>query len=145
MIGDSVSGVDQVENTKPPKTVGYGVVLLWISLGIAFGHALYQFAMSSRPKTIASVVAEFVLLGLVGWLFSLPIVGVGRGRNWARILMLVLVAGGCLVAGIERDPIYFRSFATSAVWIAQAVLQVIAVSLTFTPSAGRWFRSTRMS
>jgi hypothetical protein len=137
------SGNANVGILRRPKTVGYAIALLWVSLGIAFWYALYQFATSTRAKTIASVVTEFVLLALAGWLFSLPIVGIRRGRNWARILMLVLVAGGCLVAGLEPDPVYFRSFAASVIWIAQAVLQVVAVSLTFTPSAAAWFKGAK--
>jgi hypothetical protein len=91
------------------------VVLLWVSLAIAICGSLYQF-FAKRPSSIGAAITVLVVLGLLFSLFYLLIGSIRRGRNWARILLLVIVVGGIILAILDPERYFGRGMSGASMY-----------------------------
>ena len=119
-----------------PKEVSNGVWLLSLSLLIGGVRS----AIDLKPKVtgVYYLVGLLLLLLVLGFFFFF-VFKVSRGRNWARIVLLILLILG-LVLGM---PGYIQELRTNlvhgSVSLLIALLQLIGTGLLFMPNANAWF------
>jgi uncharacterized membrane protein YagU involved in acid resistance len=122
-----------------PRAVKIAVVLLWVELCLAVVNPF----LTSNLVTLGTREADYKLFSEIFILIMIAIsawinIKVWQGRNWARIvaLVLTLLAFPTLLALPEM----FREEALSAtVSLAALALDVVAMILVFGPGRD-WFR-----
>ena len=93
------------------------------------------------PTWFAPVVGSITLLFLAAIAFL-----IAQGRNWARILFLLLFIAGVptmyAVASELQARLSGRPGAT-ALLVLQSLAQLVATILLFTPASNSWFRAAK--
>lgn len=74
-----------------PQQVGQAVILLYVTLGIGILRSILE--ASRNPELARTGFLMFITFGVLGimWFF---IHMIGKGKNWARITLLVLFVVG---------------------------------------------------
>src|SRR6185437_1928527 len=77
-----------------PKEVTLAVKLLWTTLALGLAGMFLQPLNATAPaQWIGVIIGVGAVFGIWAWIVS----KIARGRNWARILFLVLVVLGLIV------------------------------------------------
>jgi hypothetical protein len=121
-----------------PNTIKAAFVLFFVST-IAAIISMSIDIYFAPPVLSKQAMAAFS--GIAMSIFLLNVYYIYKGRNWARILWLLLLAGGIAVALLNGAPppphyisvyyCYFESF--------QIVLQTVITILLFHPDSNAWF------
>jgi hypothetical protein len=119
---------------KPPAVIR-AVTLLWGSLLIGLLNALSGPGASLLQLPPVVLVIAAVMLALV----ALLVVKISAGRNWARIVLLVIVALGAPLSLIGLDAAFAESVLGGLLGLAVTALQIYAVVLLFTAPGKTWF------
>jgi hypothetical protein len=124
------------ERTARPKQIAQAICLLWISSALGLSAGVLE-----ARRTAASWDAVAVLVLVMVVLMGVLTVMVWRGRNWARIVYMILVttslASFLSAWGIaERPPFEVALEAVSYVADAGSFF------LMFTPPGSSWFSAT---
>jgi peptidoglycan/LPS O-acetylase OafA/YrhL len=135
----TVADIPPSDRGPRPDRVRTAVALLWASLGL--GVATWVLGMVRDPETHFSVfIVVFTLLLLVfgAWVNAM----VYWGKNWARILTLVLTLLSLLfvfvpVEGSTTSPI------EDVITFVDLALCIAAVYLLFTRPGSLWFKPDR--
>ncbi len=124
---------------KPPD-VNRAVKLLYASLLLGIAVEVTDF---SYLKSLGSAgFGLFISLFTFGLLLFL-IVKISTGRNWARIVSLILFLAGIplflpnLGKELKRNPF------AGTISVVQTVLQIVAFVLLFKGTSGIWFKKGR--
>jgi hypothetical protein len=123
--------------TEIPGRVVAAVRLIWLSLVLG---AVSTAVFSIHPPPGKSIVG---VMGLVGFGLLVAVVlnlAIRRGKNWARIVFVVLFVIGFLL-GIPRLAVLWK--APSVFLVSeelQDILQLVSVILLLTEPATRWFK-----
>ena len=120
-----------------PEDVGTAVVLLYVSLGIGGLGSILEATVNAQMASPAPVMfTTLVTLGVI-WLLTYK---TGKGRNWARITLLVLLVFGIpffvqsLLQNLAANPF------SGLLGIGQTVLQIISLVLLFQRQSTDWFK-----
>lgn len=138
-----------------PANVTLGIRVLWAELALG----LVALVVGGDATLAGDLDGDMWMANVAGLVYVLAVFGVTalftwyawRGRNWARILHLVLLLFGVLTTifalvasnwlfpelqgnGMEFFDVYY---------VGQTLLNVAGVLLLFTPSANRWYRAIR--
>ena len=70
-----------------PEKVSLAVRLLYIYLGISLIAIFAQATQASESLMLFFVIIPLITMGVMFWLVYM----IGKGRNWARIIYLVLL------------------------------------------------------
>ncbi len=126
-----------IETVPRPRQVTIAVALLWVSL--ALGVPAWHLSASRDPET-ASHPAFIVFTAIVLVLSVTLNVLIYRGRNWARILLLVLfvIAGALLLVPVD-EPVP-AGVLENTLNAGTLVLEAVALYLLFTRPGASWFR-----
>ena len=95
--------------------------------------------MNAQMASPGFVFITFLVLGIM-WLF---IHMIGKGRNWARITLLVLFIIGIpfsilpLMNSLSANPI------SGLLGLGQSVLQIVALVFLFQRPSSDWFRAMK--
>jgi hypothetical protein len=119
-----------------PRQVVYAVVLLWISLVLGVPVAYWEHQRA--PAEVAPVY--WVLAALIFGLAILVIVFLGRGHNWARIVLLVLVVISFLSFLGTIGEILSHPAIEIVLNVVTLVIDAVAAYLVFTKPGALWFR-----
>ncbi len=126
----------------PPKQVMWAVWLMRISLVVGYASLFLVQDLTAQMGDLppesrtASVGFFFFVLALTAVVYLWLIQNVKDGRNWARIVMLVLtVLGiGSMLLGGDEAPALVR-----AVSVADTIIDVTAMVLIFKAPGSEWF------
>ena len=126
-------------SSKPPD-VNKGVKLLYASLllGVVNEVVDFSYLRSLRSAGFALVVFLFTF-GLLLFL----VLKISSGRNWARIVFLVLFLAGIpfflpnLTKELKRNPL------VATISVVQVLLQTGALFLLFKSASAVWFKKGR--
>ena len=123
-----------------PTEVLTAVRLIWISIAIGLlTSAIRVSQLVSGRYLILALLFAVVLFGIYLFLAS----RISAGRNWARIIFLVLMLIGLpfsvptYIAELRRSVLY------ASISILIVVMQVVATYLLFTKNSNRWFREQK--
>ena len=121
-----------------PDKVGLAVLLLYVSLGIGLLRSFMEAPQQEAPIGLIIFISLFVL-GITGFFIFM----IGKGKNWARITLLVLFIVGIPFA----VPQLFQSLAANPIsgllGIAQTAVQAVALAFLFLKPSSDWFRQMR--
>jgi len=138
MPRDSVASTvtQPLNHTKRPTEVVVATALLWGSLAIAIPYALRRFSRYTDMESLGYAVCDgAVIFALQAWLIQKT----WRGRNWARITMLIL----CVIGAAFLSPVFLLVFRRPTfagfVLVGQALMQAFALYLVFAEPGRRWF------
>jgi hypothetical protein len=139
-----VSGPGRGQRGEPPQQVTWAVWLLRASLVIGYASLFLVDDLSAALGDVptdarsASMVFFFIVLALTGLGYLWLIQCVKDGRNWARILMLVLTALGVfsMIAGAGDDD---APMVIHLIGVIDTVIDVSAMVLLYRAPASDWF------
>ncbi|MFZ0052817.1 MAG: hypothetical protein WAK96_13660 [Desulfobaccales bacterium] len=141
-----------------PKRVLVAITLLYAALGIGVTRILFELysgspitgppwlmTMANRTGIAWLLPIVVILSGFVTiTLFLVIIYLIGQGKNWARIIFLVLWIVGILLflSAIPLGRFLAASPISGMFALLQYVLQVVALVLLFQNESSRWFRKS---
>lgn len=131
------------DTTPPPKgpvprSVALAVRLLWLSLLLAVPSLFIVVSRSQGGvETAVKVALQLGLFALAAYLN----VCVYRGKNWARVVLLIFTVIGVLLLAFVPNPpdLTMTERLLNAV---STTLDVVAVCLVFAKSGSAWFKNT---
>lgn len=128
---------EQITTVERPAHVSWAVMALTSSIVVGFLASVLRLAGRVSGTAMILALAIVVVFFLV---YGFLILKISRGRNWARIILLVLVLFGTPFA----VPAYFveikKNFFSGALSILVASLQLLGTGLLFTRNSNPWFR-----
>ena len=128
--------IEPMANVERPKNVNRAVQL--IAASFAIGGIRAVFDLAQKVSGVYFVVALLLLVVFLGiWFFFVN--RIAAGKNWARIVFLVLLIGLPLavpgyIADLRINPLH------GSVSIIIALLQLVGTYLLFTKDSNIWFR-----
>ncbi|MCB2191545.1 MAG: hypothetical protein KQI62_08270 [Deltaproteobacteria bacterium] len=127
-----------------PNKVTTAVLLLYVSLGMGLLRALLGLPGLSQAQGQSLGMAG-ISLAVVAVVFAVMlffILMIGQGRNWARITFAVLYVLGMImmIAGLFSLP---NLGAGAVMDLVQALLQLVALVLLFSPESNAWFQAAK--
>jgi hypothetical protein len=130
-----------------PGAVGFAVKLLYIVLAAGVVTSLLTLWMAVDQDQTPREASAVNLLGiLVGYgIFWFLIDRIGRGRNWARMLYLVMTVIGSpfLVMSFRQE----MEIIPVQAWISVGLmgLQIVAVIALFQQESSNWYRQMKLN
>ena len=130
-----------------PRQILWGVGLLLLSLALDVldeGQQLVAVLRASSQGPLVGRVAAIAVVAVIA-LWTVCIVQTYRGRNWARIVLLVILS--IEIFGATSALIYLINTQTGrlrppdVVGLVSFVSNATGVILLLTPTANGWFRS----
>ena len=123
-------------NSTPPNQVKLAVNLVWLTLGIGLLRTVFHLPATS-PKfgvgfNIAVIVATFAILIFINFKIL-------AGRNWARILTLILFAIGLPMSILVLAKVFNQSTFDGLAAVLQIGLQAVSLYLVFLTKGKVWF------
>lgn len=123
-----------------PKEVTLAVKLLWFSLLLGVAGVFLQPLNAKAPaQWLGVVIGAGVVFGIWAWIVS----KIAKGRNWARILFLVLVILGLVVTVFVLPTamaIYRARPLNGLISFINLVIEIITMYLLLTAPARAWFK-----
>jgi hypothetical protein len=119
------------ERAQRPPQVVQAIALLWISALLGFGGSLSEVSKSQGTLVLSALVTLVMAGGLS--------VGIWRGRDWARLLYLILVAMS-LAAMVGAWGTSERPRVEVALEAVSFVADAGSFFLLFTSPGSSWFR-----
>lgn len=138
-----VAAVGDIAEEGPPRPlqVTWAVRLLWATT-ICSLPQLYAAAVHA-PST-AGLIVTLAFEGLMIAFGCFLYVCIHRGRNWARIVTLILTvlstAAGVLALDITRLPALEQAFD-----VINMAVDIVCMVLLFVPPSGAWFKARAAS
>jgi len=120
-----------------PRQVKIAVALLWLSLVLGIPEAVLS---SGQAGGGAAGVATAVVMLVIFGLFGFVTVKVQQGRNWARIVMLVLTALSVAAMLFPSDEASAQGPLLQGLYLFDVVIEVVAMYLVFSKPGSLWFK-----
>ena len=134
-----------MENQDPeekPKGIKSAVNALWASLAVGLVKALLDFAHISAMAPAAFIIIVWITtIAFIAFLIA----KISAGRNWARIVLLILFALGILPALYTMFAEFGRAPVMGALSLLQMGMQVYALVFLFTQPGSVWFRKAKLA
>ncbi len=127
-------------NGGRPREVSRAVQFLTSSLAIGLITSIFH--LSQRISGVPMIFASLIVIAFFGLGFFL-INRISGRRNWARILLLVLVAFGTPFAVAVYPQAVRKNVLFGTLSIIITILQLIATYLLFTKNSNLWFRNRK--
>jgi hypothetical protein len=126
-----------------PSKVSTAVTLLWIAFAAGLIRGILEV---SNTLQVASSSDLGIGLAIFVMIFSLLISAffvfmIGKGKNWARIVYLVLFVIAIPITGISQITSFLINPLSGILGIGQIVLQIIALVFLFQKQSSDWFKS----
>jgi FtsH-binding integral membrane protein len=133
--------MDQNRASRPDK-VGQAVILSYVTLGIGVLRSIMEASRLSQQEQVSTGFVMFIIFGVLAiiWFF---IYMIGKGKNWARITLLVLFILGIpfsvlpLLQSLAANPI------SGLLGITQIVIQIVVLVFLFQKQSSDWFRQAK--
>lgn len=127
-------------NAGRPLDVARAVKVLLAS--ILIGLVMSAITAAQRVTGVPLVLAMLMVLAFFG-VYLFLVSRISAGRNWARIVFLVLVLFGLPFATLNFMAEIKRSIPSGSLSILVTLLQVVGTYLLFTKNSNLWFKSRK--
>jgi hypothetical protein len=132
-----VADVGDARPAEKPRQVVLAVQLLWAMLALGAVNSAVQWPRLTESVSLGMVLSvQLVTLAVIGGLTIM----ISRGRNWARIVYLVLFLIGVPGFVVQMPGLFAYSVLAGLLSAAQGLAQVVAMLLVFTEPGRRWYR-----
>jgi FtsH-binding integral membrane protein len=132
--------IEQNANVERPRSVTKAVQFLASALAIGLLNAI--FTLAQRTTGISMLVVLIIVIAFFGLLFFL-VMKISAGRNWARIIWLILVLVNAPFAILAYPEAVRRNVISGTLSIIIVILHLIGTYLLFTKNSNLWFRSRK--
>lgn len=123
-----------------PAIIHFAIGLLWASLAVAAVKVALDWANFVSRGSVAFTVCLMILtFALIGFF----VVKIGQGKNWARIVFVVIFVLGVVPAIFTWRSEFARSPLLGILSIVQDALQATALYFIFTSPGKEWFRKVQ--
>ena len=120
-----------------PIQIRVAVWLLWLSLALALPTVYFELRRgSSYGEIVFMAIFAFAVLAMAAFIN----VQISRGRNWARIVFLVLVVVSIVVSFLPDEEGRAISTFESALSVISMVVDIVVTYLLFSWPGALWFR-----
>jgi hypothetical protein len=134
------STIAQEPNAERPRIVTRAVQILMSALALGLITSIFQLAQKASGTQL--VFASLIVIAVFALGFFL-ITKIAMRRNWARIVLVVLVLFGLPFAIPGHLQEIKRNVLGGAVGIIITLLQLVGTSLLFTKRSNVWFRKRK--
>ena len=118
-----------------PSVIQMAGTILWACFGIGLLNTFFVVPHATPPPP-GTYVMGFVIFGAE----ALIIAAIGRGRNWARITLLVFcLLGFVSVILMMHVLLRLNGLLPVLIVLAENILQYVALILLFQREASEWF------
>jgi len=126
--------------TIRPVAIGQALSLFWASLGLGFVKLPLDWAYltSQAPPVFNAMIVMFTLAITVFFIWK-----IGRGKNWARIIFLVLFVLGTVPFIFIVRSAFARSVVSGLISVLQMGLQAVGLFLIFASPGKQWLQARR--
>ena len=125
-----------LENLARHREVLYAVQLTFVSLALS----LILFPLGKPRVMLLGIFAIFITLSFTGLLLF----KIWRGRNWARLLYIILFFIGAPFAFPEFFVVFQKNPISGVIHLLQLSLQLMAVVLLLQRPSRDWFRMLKL-
>jgi hypothetical protein len=132
--------IETTENFKRPKETASALQFLFASLTIGLIRAI--FGLTQRVSGAALILATLIVIAVFVLGFFL-LWKISARRNWARLLLLVLVLINFPFAVLTNVGELKRSILSGVLSLVLEVLLWIGTYLLFTRNSNLWFRGRK--
>ena len=128
------------EPSARPRAVSYAVICLLLVIGIG----MVQAGMVVLRHIEVRTPDFYIYTKVTVYAFSLLLLHyLGKGRNWARWLLVVILMVGIPIAVMPAFQSFFHYPLYNTLGVVQLVLYLIALFFLFGGAASRWFAQRR--
>lgn len=127
-------------NTGRPVEVSRAVRVLLAS--IVIGLVMSAISAAQQVTGVTLVPTMLMVLAFFG-VYLFLVSKISAGRNWARIVVLVLVLFGVPFAILNFMAQIKRSIPSGSLSLLVTVLQLVGMYLLFTKNSNPWFRTRK--
>lgn len=129
-----------MEYAKVPKKIKLAANLVYASLLVGILNSLFSEILTdenilSEPGGLVFLAAITIVLAILGY-------KIGQGKNWARIIFVIMVLLGTIGYPDFISEEFRRSILLGVVSIIQLVLQLYALVLLFNKASVQWYKRT---
>jgi len=128
---------EQRTGIERPREVVRAVQLLFAAIGLGLITAI--FSLVQRVSGAPMIFALLIVIAFFAFCYLLVRI-ISVGRNWARIILLVLVLLNFPFAILADIEALRKSILLGTLSIVIVTLQVIGTYLLFTKNSNLWFR-----
>lgn len=123
-----------------PAIIQSAISLLWASLAVAAVKVALDWTNFVRRGSVAFTVFIMILtFAFIGFF----VVKIGQGKNWARVVFLVIFVVGIVPAIFVWRSEFAHSRLLGILSIVQAALQATALYFIFTSPGKEWYRKAQ--
>ena len=128
-------------NIDRPERVSQAIKLFYLTIGIGIVRGILETARLAKTAPIGFIlfIAMLTFAIMIGLIYM-----AGKGRNWARNILLVLFLIGFPFSIMPLLQSLASNLFSGLLGIAQAALQAIALIFLFRKDSSEWFRKTKM-
>ncbi len=125
-----------------PAKVGTAVRLLYTTMGLIVLANIIDAAAFTRvvPIVTAMMTITFFEVGIT-WLLAYMI---GKGRNWARIVLLILFIIAMPVSAVPLWQSLSTNPISGLIGIARLAMEILSLIFLFQKPSSDWFREIRL-
>lgn len=125
------------QRRQRPVQVIRAVRLLCVSLGVGVVVSLFDAVMLGPSAPLAFVL---LVVAVVCAMMAALAYEIWRGKNWARIALLLLFVFGLASFLPNLDLVFARSAAMGVLSVLQCMVQIAALYLVFSAPGSAWYR-----
>lgn len=132
-----------MKKDKRPASATTAVQLLYITIVVSIVcsalniAAIKDRAASAITLSPGSMILTLAIVVIISLFF---IINIGRGKNWARIIYLILFALSVINTAIHIKLFFSQGTLIGVATIANYVMALAAMILLFSKSSNQWFR-----
>ena len=120
-----------------PKKVQNAVTILYVTLGIGIVRAVMEASANAEMAGVGFLMfVTLVVFAVMVFLIAM----IGRGRNWARITLLVFFLLGLPLSILPLIRSFTNSPISGVLGLVQVILQIVAIVFLFQQEASAWFK-----
>ncbi|HET7864149.1 MAG TPA: hypothetical protein VFL86_07040 [Burkholderiaceae bacterium] len=120
-----------------PRQVQIAVGLLWLSLVLSLPEAVLSNQQAGEDGMgVAMVVSLVLIFGFIGFLN----VRIYQGRNWARIVVLLLTALSVVMMLFPSAEQGAEGPLVQGLYLFDVLIEVVAIYLVFSKPGSLWFK-----
>ena len=132
---------DTAEQEKP-KAFRIAVVLMWLSFALGMTYGAWDGLSELSAEDEGALTVYIVMLVIMGLVFSIPIIFVTLGHNWARWVWLLFFIGGWGWVFWDWEQSFGTAF-DAVIEIFFFLIDLTVIRLLFFGPGAEWFKRAR--
>ena len=128
--------------TTRPSKANTAIILLYVAWALGVLRAFLGAPAISHLGSVGQTEAAVAIVVVIFAIMLFFIFMIGKGRNWARITVLVLyiIGTAMMIVGLVSG----APFGAAAIMdVVQVIVQLVALVMLFSPESNAWFQGVK--